>query len=534
MGKVVLRVLRKTAGITFTACFILAILSGCKKSDKALAGLSGFGEEHLKPANHPMDKVHGTPPWSTLTSVNRTDLPPLSGTNTLLATGDVLGTEEPEIVVADTSSVCVFSLQGKPITQRTYKDKNIRPAFLYDADRDGKLDILCGSTSSGDLSIRMINGFGNVVRKFSVSSEEKTYTSLLPRFVYNGSLFVVAKEGWIDSPRGVLAFTFPDFSTRWLFSLPSNPVELCVRFTEKGDEVLTISHITRHTGMYPRLGTFDHKLKPGDASIRLFQTNSAGDIINYRQIMPAKNHIWNRNPEYSGEGIKNITFQAPLAGIGLFYPLGTSCTDPFILIQNVFEDDPAAPYFFVHCVTGYASDTDISTGIESLRGELNPQMESPPGKNSAGRIVSSAGPFPGRFTDLRLLPSDRGANNADGDCRRFTDWDIVLLSRPSESEATMELTLLSPDLRMISRKAFNGTAACLGPVLRGPSQKGGKEITRFFFAAADRLYVLDSLLREINSLKADNPRALRYWERENKRLLISAGKSLEIWELKGR
>ncbi len=393
--------------------------------------------------------------------------------------GDVHGTETPEILVTGHSGLSVFDFRGRLLTESTFTDKSLDPGFLYDYDRDGKLDIVYGSTASDNLAVTVVNGCGNIIYRSRLP--EQVYASVHPQFISHHTFFIVAREGWNTSPRGIIAADLPDLSVKWTFVLPSDPIKLSRQHSPEGEEIYTISHRTRHTGKYLYLGTEGRRLKPGDNSIRLFRTNPKGEIIDYRELLSG--------PEHTYHPFRGVSLPAvpPLPGKGDFFPLGPNSDAPLLLIQTVLEDEPNVPFFYLHLV----------------------------GPDTA-EISRSIGPFFGAFEDLRLVP-------AAGSSRRF----LILWEQQRKQH---RIDLFSSNLRHRGGKTFSGDTACLGPVLV-PETADGTGTPRFIAADGDRLLLLDSSLAEQKAWTADSPRRLKMLTTDTASFLAAAGNSLEIWRL---
>lgn len=399
--------------------------------------------------------------------------------------GDVADSRAPEIVITGEGFMRIYDCKGNLKTECVFNGEAFDPALLYDYDGDGKLDIFFGSTSSEDLSIRIINGRGNSIHRFGFPSQEFSFASVHPQFVSNEILFIVARELWADFPRGVIAAELPDFSLKWIFLLPSDPIKLTkqsagFRDNEQGD-VYTISHLTRHTGQFPRLGIKPDRLAPGDNAIRLFQTNNRGETVEYRELSYSEKHTY--RPLFDSD----FPVEPPLSGKGEFFPLGLNVEDPLFLVQTIVEDDPNAPYFYVHLIE--------ESGVE---------------------ISHTTGPFWGTLADIRLLP------------------EVLLLwdSRdPGNKKKTRRVDIFEPaSLEYRNGKEFvnSKSAVTLGPVIETVSTGGDT----LFVSSGETLMLLDADLNELGTWPASGPRWLDLLEAGGSMYLVGAGKMLEIWKIK--
>lgn len=364
---------------------------------------------------------------------------------------------------------------------------HLSPSFLYDFDGDGKQDMLFGSISSENLTITAVNGCGDVIAGYDIKDQNQSYSAVLPQCIHDNVLYSIVREGWPNSPRGLLSQNLPQFNEKWTFMIPSDPMKLSYHFSSSGQPIFTISHITRDTGMFRRIGIDPVYIFHGDMSIRLFQTDSEGTILCSEELRFAPDHQYNRIAALP-ENMETVYPGAPMPGRGEFFPLGSGSADPFLLVQNVFENDGRAPYFFIHLLE----------------------------RQSAG-ITVSCGPFPGFYRDLRIIPDDGSGNYP---------FHFIILSESAET--AWRLDLLSPDLTPLQKHRFESSSACLGPVTPAKSDPGR---SFFFFADSGALYLYDFLFTKLDSWPSDTPREINYIEDDDKQLLVSAGKSLEIWEI---
>lgn len=418
----------------------------------------------------------------------------LSGAKNLrLFTGDVYGNTAPEIIITDRTSFSVFTAGGEPLSETEIPEKTLAPSFLYDYDRDGKLDLLCGSTSSENIAVTVLNGCGSIIQQLGLSLEENAYSSIYPQFISADTLYCTVKGIWADSPRGAVALELPNFDEKWTFFIPSDPIKISMQYTAAGDELFTISHITLHTGRFSHIGTGEKRLKPGDNSIRLFRTNPAGEVLCCSELLYGAGHRYHPYvypamgnstgpPETAFPPVRSA--ETPLPGRGEFFALGPDAADSLLLVQTIFEDDPAAPYFYLHLVDGTAENISATTG-----------------------------PFPGSFKELQLLP------------------EIVILWKPKRQEGggpdIHRIDLLSLELQPVRGKQLPGSTACLGPVLA--AEEPGS--VRFFAAAGDSLFLFDGELNVQSQWPADSPVQLGKLTSGGEDYLAAAGGSLEVWRL---
>jgi len=252
--------------------------------------------------------------------VGRTPLPRSFSSGSASYYADVLGALEPEIVLFSKNRLLVFSVEGKLFTNRAFTGYPRKPGFLYDFDRDGKKDLFTGSHHASRPTLSVINGMGNEIFRHRLEETGRDYRYFFPALAENGIVYILAREKWPSPPRGIVACTLNEFKECWEFYIPSDPLGIAVQYDEQGEEVLTISHMSRHTGEFPYLGREMREVQGMDNSLALFITKNGGNILSAESLNDEK-----------GE---------PLIGNGRFFPMGSKAEDPLLLKQD-FKDFPS-------------------------------------------------------------------------------------------------------------------------------------------------------------------------------------------------
>jgi hypothetical protein len=231
---------------------------------------------------------------------------------------------------------------------------------------------------------------------------------------------------------------------------------------------------------------------------------------------------------------------------------------PLLLVQSVADQDeePAAPYFFLHRVDAHTTDISVSFGpiagtFEALRvlpaksmgkskGDNTLPEQAAPGSTSTGSETEVAkatlkqaptGRQPCRI--LLLAKKQAATTNVESAPER---GDSPTLSEPAVDPATRtkpvnvqwRMLLLSPHLELIEEKGFSSNYSCLGPVFRLDNGE------QYFFLGTDNeitLFTRDCV--PLNTWPANGPQRLRYTLEtdSNTALLIAAGTYLEVWEI---
>jgi hypothetical protein len=488
------RALRPVVTLLLAALFLSSFLSaGCSVSERPAWRHPGFDPNGTN--SYP---VAWNPDWkpTRVAAVGAPVYTPDEEPSAFL--GDVWGSPDPELVLADRAELSVLDMDGRLLGRFPFPVDRAAPAFLHDMDADGKLDLVAGSVEETEPTFFVMNGAGETIHHYTVEETSRDYRSFKPRFVRDKTLYIMTQENWVDSPRGFIRYSLPDEREDWEFHIPGDPEDLRIRERSDGEVRFVTSYVTRPTGFGLFLGIERIRMDAGsDAGAHLIQFDEAGRTHTAAPIRPG------------GEVLRGDLDIYPL-------PAGAAA-DFFMLRRPVAEvglgADPTAVDLF----------TLQAAGAESSRPEI-----------TASRRVSD-----GNFRGVRLLQTREGLRTA-------------LLWRSEEGPV---LELLDEELRSTLRTAVPGTAVRmpsvmsdgatsvalsadvpieeahvgLGPVLDLPGDDRGPSL---FVFAGDELLLFDHGRSWQPVLTTEGGRRLLLTANRDGGLLVTIGDRVEIWRLR--
>lgn len=389
------------------------------------------------------------PAWR-LVRLSRTDLPPSMSPVPGLFLGDVLGDKGAEIVLVGHGRVLIYNDRGKELRSIPLEGYQHLPGFLYDADRDGKLDIVLGSLGAPRPTLSIVDGAGRVIEEYKVRSPNQDFRRFIPWLNVDGAFFIVATESWPQSPRGILRFSVSERKERWYFALPNEPLGLHLLKRAAGRPGLLLSEYATVQGTYPFLGIDKSRTHGYDSSLHLLEIGLDGRIL--------RQHTLSSNGERLTGGVR-------------YLPMSRESGAPLLLRQD-FEPSAVLDAY------PHTPVSEVRTALHIL----DPRT---------GRILESLDFDKTRVAGIRVLPGD-----PESDSR------IIVLLHANDG---FRLELLDARLHLLRSRALHVKSAVLGTVL-SPSAGTPAAIqsaTRFFVLADDRLLLYDEKL-ESKQLLADS------------------------------
>ena len=469
------------------------LLAGCSASEMPAWRHPGFDPNGTN--TYP---VAWNPDWKAtrVAAVGRPVYTPGGETSAFL--GDVWGSAEPELVLADHADLSVLDMDGRLLGRFPFPVDRAAPAFLNDIDADGKLDLVAGSVEETEPSFFVMNGAGKTIHHYLVEETSRDYRSFKPRFVRGNALYIMAQENWVDSPRGFIRYSLPDGREDWEFHIPGDPQDLRIRESLDGTARFVTSYLTRPTGYGLFLGIDRIRMEAGsDAEAHLIQFDEAGRTLTAEPIRP-------------GEEV--------LRGDLDMYPLPSHAAADFFMLRRPVAEigidaDPTAVDLFMLQAAGREASRPEITGSRRVSG--------------------------GNFRGVRHLETREGLRTA-------------LLWR---SEKGVVLELLDEELRSLVRTAVPGTAVGMpsagsdgaasvalsadapieephvgfGPVLDLP---GDNRAPALFVFAGDELLLYDHTLSRHPVLTTEGGRRLLLTANRDGGLLVTLGDRVEIWRLR--
>ncbi len=422
-----------------------------------LATMSGCANVSLPAWKYPGYDVNRTntfpAQWEAswhLVRLSRTALPASMPARPGLFFGDVVGDKGSEIVLVGPNRVLIYSGRGKELRSIRLEGYEHLPGFLYDADHDGKLDIVLGSRDAPRPSLSIVDGAGRVIDQYEVNSPNQDFRRFVPWLNVDSSFFIVATESWPVSPRGIIRYSVSEQKERWYFALPNEPVGLHLLKGSDGRPELLLSEYATAQGTYPFLGVERKNVFGYDSSLHLLEVGLDGRIL--------RQHTLSSNGE-------NLT------GRLRYLLMSRKPNAPLLLRQDFGPSKRLDTY-------PHTPASEVSTALHIL----DPRT---------GRILDNLAFGKAHVAGIRVLP---GGSEADSRI-------VVLL----HTNAGFKLDLLDSRLRLLHSRDLQAESASLGTVLSPPSgtPTSIQSATRFFVLADNRLLLCNDNL-ESNQLLTDS------------------------------
>jgi hypothetical protein len=298
---------------------------------------------------------------------------------TVLLFGDLAGGPGPEVVLFGSGTLLIYTPEGELVVKRIFPTP-MQAGLLADYDGDGKADIFVGTAGAARPAISVVNGRGDTIFEYRVPDGAPDYRSFLPVGVERGRLYVLARESWPDSPRGLLCYRVPGFETVWEFALPSTPLGVAVQRRRDGSAVFTFSGSAPAQGVFQRLGKYLGPAGTLDAEVRLFRADADGEVVDKAAVT-----------------VDGRT----LAGTATFMPLEDDPDGRILMVHRPAQDPDYATPAVLYLIdpASAASVAAYPLGAERLAGlRVVPTKQGP-------RIILLTD-APGGESLLRLLDGD--------------------------------------------------------------------------------------------------------------------------------
>ena len=420
------------AVLSVPAVLFLATISGC--SNLSLPAWKYPGYDVNRTNTFP---ATWNPTWH-LARLSRTVLPRSMSSRPGLFLGDVVGDNGSEIVLVGHHQVLIYSDRGRELRSIHLKGYEHLPGFLYDADRDGKLDIVLGSRGAPRPSLSIVDGAGRVISQYTVSSPNQDFRRFVPWLNVDGYFFIVATESWPQSPRGLVRYSVSEQKEGWYFAVPNEPVGLHLLEGADGRPELLLSEFATAQGTYPYLGLERKNVFGYDSALHLLEVGLDGSIL--------------RQHTLSSSG-QNLT------GRARYFLMSRKAGAPLLLRQDFGPSEQLDTY-------PHTPASEVSTALHIL-------------DPNTGIILDSLNFGKSRVAGIRVLP---GSSEADAHI-------VVLL----HTEVGFKLDLLDSRFHILRSAPLQANSASLGTVLSPPTGTAPsiQSATRFFVLADNRLLLYD-------------------------------------------
>ncbi|MFO7729765.1 MAG: hypothetical protein R6V86_03270 [Spirochaetia bacterium] len=175
---------------------------------------------------------------------------------------DCRGDEQIEVIVADSTQLLIYSLDGRLLLHKELTEENLRPAFAHDTDGDGKADIVFGTEHARTNEIKILNGMGFEISRFTERSATQNFSALIPKTIYRDQLIALAQPEGYSSPRGILLLDTFSLKLEQTFFTP-HPIDLTLLGPSRGipAPLLVPSYRVFDEGQFQSYGPSD---KPRD------------------------------------------------------------------------------------------------------------------------------------------------------------------------------------------------------------------------------------------------------------------------------
>lgn len=175
---------------------------------------------------------------------------------------DCRGDEQIEVIIVGSTQLLIYSFDGKLLLHKRLTEDNLRPAFAHDTDGDGKADIVFGTEHARTNAIKILNGMGFEISRFTEKSATQNFSALIPKTIYRDQLIAIAQPEGYSSPRGILLLDAFSLELEQTFFTPY-PIDLTLLAPSRGSPapLLIPSYRVFDEGQFQSYGPSD---KPRD------------------------------------------------------------------------------------------------------------------------------------------------------------------------------------------------------------------------------------------------------------------------------
>ncbi len=203
-------------------------------------GLSGFNSRILLSTNAQNLELRKE------RSVGFTD--PIKSDHDSIFISDFRGDNKPEIAIISENKLLIYTIKGGLLLEKIFKQPH-EPSFTYDADKDGKTDIILGTVSAPKNEIIIINGVGNIISKFKEDKSSQNFSSLTPVGIFQNRLFATARPAFPEASRGILCFDPFSMNLLYTFYTP-DPIDISIIESNTPNPVMVPSYNTHNDGVF--------------------------------------------------------------------------------------------------------------------------------------------------------------------------------------------------------------------------------------------------------------------------------------------
>lgn len=386
-----------------------------------------------------------------------------------LLVGDLRGADGPEVVVVLAHRASAFSLHGRALFEREF-DGPVTAGFLKDYDGDGKSDLFLGTTGGALPTLRILNGAGVQLLARRDRRHDRDYRVFVPLAYDDGLLFILGRQRWAYSIRGIAAYQLPEFEADWEFVVPFEPLGVAAApEATSADWRYAISNMTLGQGVFLEIGTDG---SPGwglDSANHLVLVGPNGEMAGLELIL------------WDGERLR---------GAVEFLGRGFAARGKLLAVHTGTVGEDA----------GAAAEPVVSLLVVDVR---------------TGRVNASAR-FPGLdAVHVRIVHA------------MTPEPEVIVLGRRGRAWRLMRLDASLHPLQVV---AIDGASLFLGPVLTYATETED----RFFLAADDELMLMDLSFTAVLQIPIKPASRMVYVERERDAVLLLAGDHLQVFSVPAR
>lgn len=265
---------RISSRLGLLVALLIPLATGCDISEESVIGVSVDASRPL--VRLPITGAGvGIKPcvWSGA-EASHLRLQPTVGPVRHLFIADVRGDREPEVVVVGKTGISIAKPHAETTSAPIRLEDRIVHALMSDVNSDGKADVLIGAKDDIP-TLLAYDGRRHKVFDYVASRPAEAFSAALPVGVHDGDVFVILREEWTRSARGLTRVNGRTGEQRWFFRIPTGVLYAVPAASGDG---LVISNQTQTNGEYKKFGIHAEERYGYDAVVQLLVVNEKGDV----------------------------------------------------------------------------------------------------------------------------------------------------------------------------------------------------------------------------------------------------------------